>query len=142
MHSKIRAKYQPHSQNSTNTLRDLQDLIKDLPYLSSLNLFDVDNTEEDLSPNWALLAYNVFNNTGPTSRISLLAFGKTFHYGGSLERQEVTDRESYHQCFLRSKTNDARLIGLGQAVAVPVEFSQIKYIEPYSDLLEYKFGYS
>lgn len=97
--------------------------------------------EEEFSPNWALLAHKIFNLIGSTPRITLLAFGKTFHYGGLLERQEDVDRES-HQCFLRSKTNDLRLIGLGQAVAVPVEFSQIKYIEPYSDLLEYEFGYS
>ncbi|KAG6995682.1 hypothetical protein G7Y79_00043g079660 [Physcia stellaris] len=118
-----------------------RDLIDDLPHLSSLNLFDVDGMEEEFNSNLALLAHKIFNLIGPTPRIRLLAFGKTFHYGGLLERQEDIDRES-HQCFLRSKTNDPLLIGLGQAVAVPVEFSQIKYIEPYSDLLEYEFGYS
>ena len=97
--------------------------------------------EDDLTLNWALFAHKVFNRIGPTPKITLLAYGKTFHYGGLLEREEDTNRGS-HQCFLRSKTNDPRLIGLGQAVAVPVEFSQIKYIEPHSDLLEYEFGYS
>ena len=65
---------------------------------------------------------------------------KNIQYGDWMQRQEDTKNFSYHKCFGRSRVHDLRYISIGQSVAIPLNFNQVKYIEPRSDILEYEFN--
>lgn len=95
---------------------------------------------EDPQLNLMNIAQQVFNGIDPSSRLTILAFGKNIQYGDRMQRQEDVAERSQHQCFGRTKVTDPRLTSVSPFAAVSLKFSQVKYIEPYSDLLEYKFS--
>lgn len=76
----------------------------------------------------------------PSSRIKILSFGKNFLYGDWMERHQHP-RRPVHQCFLLEKVayncyKPAKRRP-SRFTPVPIDFSQVKYIEPWSDMLQH-----
>ena len=83
------------------------------------------------------MAKDIFKKLAMSHPLKVLAFGKKFIFGDSLEAQSC--RHPIRQCYLRAGFPEFKARGDDGSEAIRVDPGELKYYYPDSEILDYRF---